>query len=119
VDSDILEAVEGLLALLIRSFGPDGTLILLGVAVLLFVGWRIYLRRSNTELIDKLLAEKERTIQRIAGEARQYKLLYLISTGMDRREAERIILLNDYSTPTESRQALEEPREPRSDAEPS
>lgn len=108
MDTGLVTALKGLLAYLISQFGPNGTLILILGAVLFLALRRLYLDHRADSLTTQALEEKERTIQRIANQERQWRLYFLIKEGnLSRKEAEKLVLQNEYSTPKESREALE------------
>lgn|SRR5690554_506968 len=109
MDSELIDALRALLEALISRFGPGGTILLIGGFFLAFAARRVYLDWRADRLMNQALAEKERSIQRIADQEREWRVYFMMKDGkMTRREAEKIILRNDASTASESREALEE-----------
>lgn len=103
----ILEALTFLLELLLREYGPLGSVVvivgLVGVAllVLLYLDWR------RNRWVERALAEKDSTIQRLAASDRQWRQYFMIQNGMSREEAERLVVENTFVNPGDARRGLE------------
>lgn len=72
------------------------------------MGRRIYLTYTKDKEVNLALKEKERTIQRLTAEAREYKIVIFkeIHKWSD-HEIERFIVKNDLANAVEARKALE------------
>jgi len=106
---EFLRAIEGLLQILLSSFGPWGTIVLITLAVLASFGFRVYNDRRRDKEIDALIEEKDRTIQRLADSERMYRALFLRQqTDWTDDQIERFIMQNEFADPVEAREALEE-----------
>lgn len=105
---DAVDALERLIALLFTWLGPGGAVaVLLGVLVL-GVGFRFYQDRRADRFINKALEEKERTIQRLAKQEREWRMVFFERLGMPRNEVERMVLRNEADTPQDARRELED-----------
>jgi len=106
---EFLRAIEGLLQILLSSFGPWGTIVLITLAVLASFGFRVYNDRRRDKEIDALIEEKDRTIQRLADSERMYRALFLRQqTDWTDDQIERFIMQNEFADPVEARESLEE-----------
>lgn len=84
------------------------------VAFALWVAWVVWgeYRRWSEE--SKVIAEKERTIQRLAADNRLLRIQHLKSQGWTDEDIDRYLIANDYSTGAEARRSLEkEPVKPQ------
>ena len=104
-----LQAARDILNILIGAFGPWGTVVLIGVGLLGMFLFRVYKDRRADKAIDRALAEKERTIQRLANQERTWRRVLLTENlKLDKAEADSILALEgEYDTPEASRRALE------------
>ena len=108
MEPELLQETGRLLDFLIERFGADKTLwLIIGTVVFLAVR-RLYLDWRAERVLNRLLEEKERSIQRVANQERQWRIYFLMHMGMSREEAERLIVQNVFSTPEEARRALEQ-----------
>lgn len=106
---EFLEAVNRLLELLIGNFGAWPTVALIVVFIIAAFGFRYYNDRRRDREIDLLIAEKDKTIQRLAESERMYRALFLRQqTDWSDEQIEQFILKNEFSNPVEARQALED-----------
>lgn len=106
---DLLVAVQELLDFLITSFGPWPTVILVVVVISAAFGFRLYNDKRRDREIDMLIAEKDRTIQRIAESERMYRALFLRQqTDWSDEQIERFVMNNEFADPIEARRALEQ-----------
>ena len=111
----IINAIYQLLDFLFRWLGPGWTLFYALVAVGIATSLRLAADRRKDRYIKLALDEKERTVQRLASEAREWRIFAAITIGMDRHQAERVFTENAFLTPAEARRALERPRPDVSD----
>lgn len=122
---EILNAIGGLVEALVAAFGPVGTVILLLAVVALSAGWRFYQDRRKDREFNLLIAEKDKTIQRLASQERSYRAIFFKEKmGLSDEELQMLIMHNDFSNTVEAREALEKPPSPQieipeeNDAEP-
>ncbi len=104
----MLEAVLRLVEAIINAVGPGWTFgyIITGFT-LLFLN-RLYQNHRRDKWANRAIEEKERTIQRLAQQDREWRIYWMVvSGGITRREAEKIVQENRYFTPEEARSALE------------
>lgn len=111
VDSDpseIIKAITHLVEVLVANFGAGGTI---GIFVfLLLVGfiWRRYNDWQRDKNTNELIAEKDRTIQRLAEEARNFKILHFKEQlGWTDEQITLFIMKNEFVDGVTARIALE------------
>lgn len=71
---DKIDIIE-LLKFLINTYGKYQTILGVGLVILVFFGWRVYQDHRKDGVWEKLIAEKEQTIQRIATENRGLRII--------------------------------------------
>lgn len=103
----IIEALIKLINTLVGTFGPNVTLLIFASVVATFVVWRLYQEWKNEKEKKALLEEKDRHIQRLAGECRYYKILDLKSRGYSPEEIQSLVVENNFNNAVEAREALE------------
>ncbi len=110
--NEFLPLIEKALNLLVSTFGPWGTVILIvgGLAVLFL--WKVYKDKQADKARDLALAEKERTIQRLANQERTWRRLFMTQVlKLPPDEADKLLLLEgNYENAKEAREAIEKPR---------
>jgi hypothetical protein len=111
LDSDFVNALGALIRTLFQVFGPDRTLYLIFFFVFVLGARRWYNDRQAAKLTNDALSEKERSIQRLAEQEREWRVYFMIKDGMPREDAERLVLRNEFSTPEQARKSLEKPDE--------
>lgn len=93
---------------LVAAFGPVGTVLLLLAVVALSAGWRFYQDKRKDREFDLLIAEKDKTIQRLASQERSYRAIFFKEKmGLSEDEIRMLIMHNDFSGTVEAREALE------------
>lgn len=112
MNTKIFEAIQSLLDLLIRNFGPSGTITLVVMLLLLMGGYRVYRDWRTDRAIQRALDEKERSIQRLANLERTWRRLFLTKgVQMSPHEADKLLQLEgDYGDAEDARQAVEGPK---------
>lgn len=92
----ILTAIGGLFTVLVGLFGQVGAvLLILGGLILLFI-WRWLAQRAAERGWREALAEKDKTIERMASIERSYRIETLVRSGMAITQAERIVLAGRF-----------------------
>jgi len=110
VDPDIIDAIGRLVQVLVETLGPTRTIGLVVILVLFLGARRLYLDYRASKAVNQALEEKERSIQRLNTQEREWRQYFLMEKGgMSREEAERLVLRNEFDTPAEARRALENP----------
>ena len=104
-DAQLVTAVVELLNLLFQRLGVAGTI----TVFVLLLAYRLWGDHRRDKNYNRALDEKERSIQRLANQERQWRILFLKErSGLEEKEIEDLILRNDFQSPEEARQALEE-----------
>lgn len=112
----IIDAIVRLLDVLIRNFGQVGTLIIALAIVALASLWRVYNDRRKDKEVNAVIAEKDKTIQRLAEQERNYRILFFKEkAGWTDEEIDRFVMKNDFDGVVSARKALEEAPRPESD----
>ncbi len=104
----IIDAISNLIQVLIDSFGKVptivGILLFLGVAI----GWRIYTDWRRDKMINALVAEKDKTIQRLAESERQFRVLFFKEQlGWSDEQVDLFVMKNEFQNTPEARRSLE------------
>lgn len=107
--SAILKEASHFVEVLVQNFGTWGTvLIALGVVLLLF-GWRRYNDYQRDKRTDELIKEKDKTIQRLAEQERNLRVvLFKHVTGWSDEQLNMFIMKNDFEDVISARKALED-----------
>jgi len=106
----IAELIQ-LLDQLAEILGPGWTVGLVLGLLVAGLAWKAYNNRRLERGFKLALDEKERTVQRLADEARGWRILFLThNLKITRQEAEKIIERNEFANPEEARRELESRR---------
>ena len=106
------ELVRPVLDWCVQNLGPDRTVVLVVVVGGFFLLTGFLKNRRADRAWNVALEEKERTIQRLAEEVREHRLLiYTRVLGYSQEQAERMILRNIPEDGPAARKALEEKHE--------
>ena len=73
--SEIINAINGLFQTFSKTLGPEWTFLLILLITFVTLGLKIWSKWNDRRDRDEAFREKERTIQRIAAEARNYKII--------------------------------------------
>lgn len=110
--AELIEAITALFGLLFVWLGPGWTVLLFVVGVSGSLLFRRHADNRKDHWINVALEEKEKSLQRVADEARQWRSFYAVQSGMDKNQADKLFRENKFLTPAESRKALEQPATP-------
>jgi len=89
----ILDAVEKFITFFVSTFGVGGTVAVAVTFLLLSFGWRLYQDWRKKQEVNELVAEKERSIQRLAEDNRMWRALFLKQEkGLSDRQIESLIM---------------------------
>ena len=102
---------------IINAFGPVWTvLVALGIYGACFL-WRLYNDRRKDRERDIVLEEKERSLQRLANEARAYRAyVFKEKLKCDDTWLEKFMIENDFRSGPESRRVLERQKNGKGEA---
>lgn len=106
--SDTITACTKLFESIINKYGPLNTVLIgIGIIVVLFL-FRLYTDYRKDKERDKIIEEKERTVQRLAQEAREWRIVILKEKyKWTDEQVERFIHKGDFKDGAEARQKLE------------
>jgi hypothetical protein len=106
--SEIIKALTHLVEVLVANFGALGTIIIVASLLLVAFLWRRYNDYRRDKATNDLLAEKDRTIQRLAEEARNFKILHFKEKlGWTDEQITLFIMKNEFVDGVTARKALE------------
>lgn len=103
MSGEILTGIKEILALIIANYGPYGTIgLFLVVYVLLWIK-RLYDDYKKKKEENEVIAEKERTVQRLANEVRMWRTLELKEKRhWTDEQIERFLITEDFANPAEA-----------------
>ncbi|MBE7436810.1 MAG: hypothetical protein HS115_00025 [Spirochaetales bacterium] len=105
--ADIINATTGLFNALVGAFGPWGAVAILVGCTGFLVYWRIRSDRQKDRDRSAALQEKERAIQRLANENREYRILMIKEKyHWTDDQINRYILKAEFNDGAESRKFL-------------
>lgn len=110
--NEVFPLLEKALNLLVGTFGPWGTVILVALVLATLFFWKVYKDRQADEARNLALAEKERTIQRLANQERTWRRLFMTQMlKLPPDEADKLLSLEgNYENAKEAREAIEKNR---------
>lgn len=104
----IIEAFRKLLEVLIANYGIWGTLGIFAFVILAFFGWKLYNNYRKDKEVNLALQEKDRTIQRLAEQERNFRILFFKEkAGWTDEQVDRFVLRNEFPDVPSARKALE------------
>lgn len=106
--SDTINAFTKLFETIINKYGQVNTvLIAIGIALVLFL-YRLYTDYRKDKERDRVIEEKERTVQRLAQEAREWRIVILKEKyKWTDEQVDRFIHKGDFKDGIEARRKLE------------
>jgi hypothetical protein len=106
--AEIINALNNLVQALVNNFGAWGTI---GIAVALVVitgVWKIYNIRRKDRETNLALKEKDRTIQRLAEQERNYRILFFKEKcGWTDEQVLLFVMRNEFEDVPSARRELE------------
>lgn len=103
MSGEILTGIKEILALIIANYGPYGTIGLILIIYILFWIKRLYDDYKKKKEENEVIAEKERTVQRLANEVRMWRTLELKEKRhWTDEQIERFLITEDFANPTEA-----------------
>jgi len=113
----VIEAFRKLLEVLIANYGTWGTLGIFAFIILASFGWKFYNNYRKDKEVNLALQEKDRTIQRLAEQERNFRILFFKEkAGWTDEQVERFVLRNEFPDVPSARKALEGEREGKEDS---
>lgn len=109
MNDKLMSVLRDILELLVGNFGPGGTIVLVTLVLGVLGAVRWYKDWRADRAVREVLAEKERTIQRLANQERTWRRVFLTKgIKLDQQEVNKILMLEqDYENPKQSRKAVE------------
>jgi hypothetical protein len=105
---DVLDALNNFIQILIANYGRWGTIGIFVAIALASTGWRIYQYRRKDKEVNLALKEKDRTIQRLAEQERNYRILFFKEKcGWTDDEIEKFVMKNEFEDVPSARRELE------------
>lgn len=106
--AELIQAITELFYAVIKAFGPGPTIGIFLFILVVTVLFRLYTDWRKDREINKVIAEKERTIQRLAQESREWRIAILREKyNWTPEEIEQFIHKNDFADANDSRKHLE------------
>ncbi len=103
MSGEILTGIKEILALIIANYGPNGTIGLIILIYILFWIKKLYDDHKKKIEVNEVIAEKERTVQRLANEVRMWRTLELKEKRhWTDEQIERFLITEDFANPAEA-----------------
>lgn len=105
----IIDALSRLVQVLIDSFGKIPTIVGILLFLAVAIAWRVYSDKRRDKMIDALIAEKDRTIQRLAESERQFRVhFFKEQAGWSDDEVNLFVMKNEFQNTPDARRSLED-----------
>jgi hypothetical protein len=103
-----IQLAQEIINALIKYFGPTGTLGIIALGYIIFsIAPRLYADYRKDREINLALEEKEKSIQRLANDNRNWRAIFLKEKlKWSDEEIERLIITNSFENPKEAREHL-------------
>jgi len=106
--ADIINALNNLIQSLVAVFGARGTIAILVVIIAGTTWWKIWNIRRKDREINLVLEEKDRTIQRLAEQERNYRILFFKEKfGWTDEQVLQFVMKNEFKDVPSARRELE------------
>lgn len=106
--ADIINALNNLVQVLINNFGAWGTIGIAAAAIAITGGWKVYNIRRKDKEVHLALKEKDRTIQRLAEQERNYRIMFFMEKcGWTSEQIEQFVMKNEFEDVPSARKELE------------
>lgn len=108
MNSATVDAWTRLLNAIVEAFGPEWALGIGAFFVVWTTFWRIYNDKRKDKDRKAVIEEKEKTIQRLAAESREYRAaIFREKFKWTHEQVEALFYRNDYKDGVEAREKLE------------
>ena len=102
--AEIIDALGRLIDVIVKHFGPTGSVLIVLGAVTISALYRWYEDRRRNRAHNALIKEHDRTVQRMAARDRENRrVIYKQVYGWSDDEIERLIERNEYLDPMEAK----------------
>jgi hypothetical protein len=106
--TEFLDALRNLIQSLVNIFGTWGTIGIIVGLVVISGGWKIYNIWRKDKEVNLALQEKDRTIQRLAEQERNLRVLFFKEKcGWTDEQVDRFIMKNEFPDVPSARKELE------------
>lgn len=106
--TDLINAISHLVEVSVGLFGRTGTVLLLVGLTIASILIRRWSEARKGKATKALIAEKERTIQRLSEENRNYRIVFLQQiAGWDADQIDRFVMRNEFTDGVAARRTLE------------
>lgn len=106
--AEVINALNNLVKSLVAVFGAWGTIGLIAVILVITGGWKIWNIKRKDREIDLVLEEKDRTIQRLAEQERNYRILFFKEKfGWTDEQVLQFVMKNEFKDVPSARRELE------------
>src|SRR5215211_7251011 len=115
--TEFLDALRNLIQSLVNIFGIWGTIGIIAALVVISGGWKLYNIWRKDKEVNLALQEKDRTIQRLAEQERNLRILFFKEkAGWSDEQVDRFVLRNEFPDVPSARKALEGERDDKQDS---
>lgn len=108
----VIEAVTALLKFLFATLGVGGTVAVVIVFIVVATCFRLYNDWKKDKEVNQALAEKDRTIARLAAQERVWRIQDFKAKGWTEDEIDKYLIQNEAPNIPAARQLLENNRQP-------
>lgn len=106
--AEFLDALDKLVHSLVNIFGPWVTLGIVAVVVAITGGWKIWNIKRKDREVNLALKEKDKTIQRLAEQERNYRILFFKEKcGWSDEQIQQFVMKNEFEDVPSARKELE------------
>jgi hypothetical protein len=106
--ADVINALNNLVNSLVALFGAKVTIGIVVVIVGLTTWWKIWNIKRKDKDVDLALKEKDRTIQRLAEQERNYRILFFKEKcGWTDEQIQQFVMKNEFEDVPSARKELE------------
>ena len=106
--AEFLDALDKLVHSLVGIFGPWVTLGLVAAVIAITGAWKIWnIKRKDNE-VNLALKEKDKTIQRLAEQERNFRILFFMEKcGWSDEQIQQFVMKNEFEDVPSARKELE------------
>jgi hypothetical protein len=106
--ADVINALNNLVKSLVAIFGAWGTIGIAAGVLIVTGGWKIYNIRRKDREVNLALKEKDRTIQRLAEQERNFRILFFKEkAGWTDEQIQQFVMKNEFEDVPSARKELE------------